>query len=57
MTADEPLPSLLDQMAAERKARIERKAAERALFAVRRRHGIDRRNAAKLRRLNEEDAS
>ncbi|MFI5956443.1 hypothetical protein [Cryptosporangium sp. NPDC051539] len=44
--------SWLDQITAERRARLERKAVERAFRAARRRHGMDARNKAKLERLN-----
>lgn len=55
MQPDEPLSSWLDQMASERKARVERRAAERAHQAIRRRHGVDARNARKVRRLRSRD--
>jgi hypothetical protein len=46
--------SWVDQLAAERATRVERKAAERAFHALRRRHGVRARNQAKLERLEEE---
>ncbi|GAA0284017.1 hypothetical protein [Cryptosporangium japonicum] len=46
--------SWVEQLAAERATRVERKAAERAFHAVRRRHGVRARNRAKVERLEEE---